>query len=87
MPYSGSWPASSVAEDGISLESEVRAGRRQKRQRNDSEVVARNTGGKKPHQIVVKAGGEIDPTCNGKTAWDNSVRVSTPGILDMSVVD
>jgi hypothetical protein len=40
----------------------------------------------KPHHITVKADGEIDVGCEGKNAWDDSVRGYVPKIIDMSII-
>jgi hypothetical protein len=42
--------------------------------------------GRKPNQVRVKAGGEIARGCEGKNAWDATVRTAILPILDMSVL-
>lgn len=37
--------------------------------------------------MEVLEGGEVDASCEGKNAWDLSVRNFVPKILDMSIVD
>jgi len=41
---------------------------------------------KKPSQIKVKIGGEIDGGCDGKNQWDNSVHTLVPKMLDVSII-
>jgi hypothetical protein len=47
----------------------------------------RRTAGKKPHQLEVKIGGEIDAGCDGKNAWDAVLRLHVPRVLDISIID
>jgi hypothetical protein len=92
MPYSGMyWPATPQAEVLPSkmwnTETATRVARRQKRKLNDDVAAERSSSGRKPRQVAVLAGGEIDGACPGKIAWDDDVRVLVPLILDLSVVD
>ena len=64
-----------------------RATRRLKRALYEEGSRDRKKAGTKPHSISVQADGEIDGGCAGKNAWDRSVRVYVPKILDMSVID
>jgi hypothetical protein len=41
--------------------------------------------GRKPEQILVTPGGDVDPAV--KNAWDSAVKTFVPKILDMSIVD
>jgi hypothetical protein len=69
------------------MDSAARVGRRQKRKLNDDVVVERSSSGRKPRQITVQSGGEIDGACLGKITWDDAVRGLVPRILDLSVVE
>jgi hypothetical protein len=37
--------------------------------------------------VEVLEGGEVDPGCSGKNAWDLAVRNFVPKVLDLSIVD
>jgi hypothetical protein len=41
----------------------------------------------KPNFVEVLEGGEVDPGCSGKNAWDLAVRNFVPKVMDMSIVD
>jgi hypothetical protein len=67
-------------------ESTVRTNRRHKRKGIDADTRKRTAAGKKPYQVRVKVGGEIDGGCAGKNAWDSAVRSAIPRTLDMSIL-
>jgi hypothetical protein len=69
------------------MDSAARVGRRQKRKLNDDVAAERSSSGRKPRQITMQSGGEIDGACLGKTTWDDAVRGLVPRILDLSVVE
>jgi hypothetical protein len=69
------------------MDSAARATRRHKRKLNNDVVAERSSSGRKPRQITVQLGGEIDGACPGKTTWDDTVRGLVPHILDLSVVE
>jgi hypothetical protein len=92
MQYLGVlWPPNAHAEPGPgradNTESSARAARRQKRKLNDDVAAERSSSGRKPRQIMVGPGGEVDGACPGKNAWDDAIRGLVPRILDISVVD
>jgi hypothetical protein len=92
MPYLGPfWPPNAHVEPLAprtgNMDSAARAARRQKRKLNDDVATERSSSGRKPRQITVQPGGEIDGACPGKTAWDDAVRGLVPRILDLSVVE
>jgi hypothetical protein len=92
MPYPRlCWPPNAPTEAPVeragNSESAARAARRQKRKLNDEAATERSTSGRKPRQITVQPGGEVDDACPGKNAWDDTVRALVPRILDLSVVD
>jgi hypothetical protein len=67
-------------------ESAIRTNRRHKRKGIDADTRERIAVGKKPYQVRVKVGGEIDGGCAGKNAWDSAVRSAVPRTLDMSIL-
>jgi hypothetical protein len=92
MPYPGPlWPPNAQVEPLVpitgNMDSAARVGRRQKRKLNDDVATERSSSGRKPRQITVQLGGEIDGACLGKTTWDDAVRGLVPRILDLSVVE
>jgi hypothetical protein len=92
MPYPGvCWPPlahAKASEGGVgNANSVVRAARRQKRKLNEDVVAERSSGGRKPIQIRVQPGGEIDGACPGKNGWDDAICGLVPRILDIIVVD
>jgi hypothetical protein len=92
MPYPGlCWPPNTPVEAPAGRagnnKSAARAARRQKRKLNDEAVAERSASGRKPRQIIVKLGSEVDGACPGKNAWDDTVRALVPQILDFSIVD
>jgi hypothetical protein len=56
--------------------------RRKKREYDDDGDIDRS----KSHYITVKPDGKIDAGCNGKNAWDDSVRGYIPKMIDMSII-
>ena len=88
MPYPGStWPHGGVpGSTGGNAESVSRAHRRKRRKENDSLDGERKLAGRKARHVTVKAGGDIDGTCEGKNAWDDAIRSLVPRILDISIV-
>jgi hypothetical protein len=64
-------------------ESIARASRRRNRREYDEDDDIDRS---KPHHITVKADGEIDAGCEGKNAWDDSVRGYVPKIIDVSII-
>jgi hypothetical protein len=70
----------------LTLESATRANRRRKCKDVDAEIKRRTIAGRKPNQVQVKAGGEIAGGCDGKNAWESSVRSIVPRTLDMSML-
>jgi hypothetical protein len=92
MPYLGlCWPPNAHIEGPPERtennESIARAARRQKRKVDDEVATERSSVGRKPRQIRVHAGGEIDGACPGKNGWDDAIRGLVPWILDLSIVD
>jgi hypothetical protein len=92
MPYPGLiWPLNAYVEPAANrvdnTESSTRAARRQKRKLNEDIAAERSSSGKKPRQITVGPGGEVDGACPGKNAWDDAIKGLVPKILDISVVD
>jgi hypothetical protein len=92
MPYPGlCWPPNAHIKGPPGRtgnnESIARAARRQKRKVDDEVATRRNSAGRKPQQIRVQAGGEIDGACLGKNGWDDAIRGLVPRILDLSIVD
>jgi hypothetical protein len=69
------------------MDSAARAARRQKRKLNDNIAIERSSSGRKPRQITVQPGGEIDGMRPGKTTWDDAIRGLVPRILDLSIVE
>jgi hypothetical protein len=49
--------------------------------------VEKSTSGRKPRQITIQPGDEVDGACPGKNAWDDTIRALVPRILDLNVVD
>jgi hypothetical protein len=92
MPYPGPfWPPNAqmdpLAPRTGNMDIAARATRRQKRKLNDDVAAERSSSRRKPRQITVQPGGEIDGACPGKTAWDDAVKGLIPRILDLSVVE
>jgi hypothetical protein len=92
MPYPGlCWPPNAHIEGPPrrtgNNESIARAARRQKKKIDDEVATERSSAGRKPRQIGVQAGGEINGACPGKNSWDDANRGLVPRILDLSVVD
>jgi hypothetical protein len=88
VPYSNPWGASAQLGDGSTaspgnVDSASRASHRRKRSQLEQD---RGSKGKKPHQIRVKAGGEIYAGYEGKNAWDDSVRGYVSKMLDISII-
>ncbi len=56
--------------------------------KKESDVISevRQAIGKKPHNIRIKAGSDVDRWCVGKNAWDEVVKTLIPKILDISVL-
>jgi hypothetical protein len=67
-------------------ETSNRSSRKTKRKRFDVDSRERTAARKKPYQIRVKAGREINGGCNWKNAWDFAVRSTVPRTLDMSIL-
>jgi hypothetical protein len=72
---------------GLSPDSAARIDRCQKRKVYDCRKRDCRIVGKKPHQLEVKIGGEIDAGCDGKNAWDAALRLHVPRVLDISIID
>jgi hypothetical protein len=92
MQYPGLlWPSNAHAEPSPgradNTESSVRATRRQKRKLNNDVTAERSSSGRKPRQITVGQGGEVDGAFPRKNAWDDAISGLVPRILDISVVD
>jgi hypothetical protein len=71
MPYPGPfWPPNTQVDLPTpsmgNMDSAARAARRHKRKLNDDVVVERSSSGRKPSQITVQLGGEIDGACLGE---------------------
>jgi hypothetical protein len=79
--------AKGVVPMGVLLGSAARAARRHKCKLYDNGRSDRSSTGKKPHQLQVKNGGEIDAGSDGKNAWDAALRLHVPWVLDISIVD
>ena len=87
MPYLGLlWPPNAHVEPPTSradnTKSLARATRHQKRKLNEDVVVERSSPGRKPRQIIVQLGREVDGACLGKNAWDDAIKGLVPKILD-----
>jgi hypothetical protein len=92
MPYLGLlWPPNAHVEPPAgradNTESSARATRHQKRKLNEDIVAERSSSGRKPRQITVQPGGEVDGACPGKNAWDDAIKGLVPKILNISIVD
>jgi hypothetical protein len=92
VAYPGTWvPPPQMAEGAVPMGvlpgSAARAGGRHKRKLYDNRRNDRSGTGKKPHQLQVKNGGEIDAGSDGKNAWDAALRLHVPRVLDISIVD
>jgi hypothetical protein len=92
VPYPGTWMQASQMQEGpiqigASPESAAMMARRQKQKHYDSGRTKRSALGKKPHQLEVKNGGEIDAGSAGKNAWDAALRLHVPRVLDISIID
>jgi hypothetical protein len=92
LPYPGvCWPPTAHASipggTGGNPDSAARAARRQKRKLNNEVAAERSCVGRKPRQIQVQPGEEIDGACPGKNGWDDAIRGLVPRILDISIVD
>jgi hypothetical protein len=72
---------------GLSSDSTERAACHQKRKLYDHGKRNRSVSGKKLHYLEVKMGGEIDASCDGKNAWDATLRHHLPRVLDTSFID
>ena len=91
-PYPDSWVVLQTTTnfpltEDLSANVAGRASRRLKRSMHGEGKTDRIAPSKKPNKITVTELGEIDPHCTGKNAWDASVRVYVPRILDMSIID
>ena len=67
--------------------SEERHLRRKRQKAYETSTFRRSNSGVKPNAVHVLKGGEVDPTCEGKNAWDRALRSFVPKIIDMSVVE
>jgi hypothetical protein len=72
---------------GVLPDSAARVARRHKYKVYDNGRKDRSATGKKPHQLQVKNGGEIDAVSEGKNAWDAALHLHVPQVLDISIVD
>jgi hypothetical protein len=54
--------------------------------RTMKESDARLVIGKNLHKIRIRVGGDVDGHCEGKNAWDDTIKTLIPQILDISVV-
>ncbi len=70
----------------VKQESAVRATQKVMKKENNSTSGAQQTIGKKPHQIKIKVGGDINGCYDGKNAWDETMRTLIPRILDVNVL-
>ncbi len=52
----------------------------------DATCEACKVAGKKPSQIKMKVGGEIDGDCDGKNQWDDRVYTLVPWMLDVNII-
>ena len=60
--------------------------RRAKLREADEDARMRESSGKKPYVVQVKATGLIDSACIGHLRWQERVRNLTPRMLDMSII-
>ncbi len=54
---------------------------------NDATSEVRQLVGQKLHKIWVRLGGDINGRCDGKNAWDETIRTLIPQILDINVME
>ena len=83
------WSGQSSALQGqavvdLAPDSAERLCRRKRKVKYDLESRQRATAGRKPNQVFVLPGGEVDVTCEGKNPWDEALRELVPKCLDMS---
>lgn len=78
------WHDQNVA--ALPEDSDDRNARRKRKAEYDSGTRERAIAGRKPNQLFLLPGGEVDSTCEGKNAWDEALRDLVPKCLDMSVV-
>jgi hypothetical protein len=57
-----------------------------KRKSQDIAAMTRSVEGKKPNQVCMKVGREIDGGCEVKNVWDNAVSTLVPRLLDISII-
>jgi hypothetical protein len=72
---------------GLAPDSSGRAHRRPKKKLYDHRMSERSASRKKPHQLEVRSGGEIDAACDSKNVWDATLRLHVLRVLDISIID
>lgn len=65
---------------------EDRKARRKSKKRYEDQKKHRENNGQKPHKLLIKEDGSIDASCDGKPAWDETVRSLIDRFLDVSIV-
>jgi hypothetical protein len=85
LTYPNPWvpPTHAPIAATTNLNSVARASHRWKRREYDHDGDIDRS---KPHHITVKPDGEIDAGCDGKNAWDDSVRGYVPKMIDISII-
>ncbi len=68
-------------------ENVARATQRIVKKESDSSTSARQIISKKPHNICIKGGGDVDEHCESKNIWDEVVKTLIFWILDITVVE
>ena len=81
--YPGAWPIPGGVT--VSEDSADRHIRHKRKKAYDVDSHERATAGVKPNRVRVLSSGEVDPSCEGKNAWDLALRDLVPAIIDMSV--
>jgi hypothetical protein len=72
---------------GVAPDSSKRTHRRRKRKLYNHGMSEHNVSWKKPHQLKVKSGGEINAACDGKNAWDAALKLHVTWVLDISIIN
>ncbi len=62
----------------VKSESVARIAKRVVKKESDVTSEARQATSKKPHNIRIKAGGDVDNKCVGKNAWDEAMKTLIP---------